>query len=56
MTESLLDHERDNKLMAEKLFKQKQEILEDEANFGIGRKFGAVQISLERPISCTVGT
>lgn len=42
MTTNILDHERDNKLMAEKLFQQKKQIIEDETNFGIGRKFGAV--------------
>jgi hypothetical protein len=54
MTANLMDFERDNKLLADKLVRQKQQIIDDDASYCLRRKFGAVKISVQKPVSCTV--
>jgi hypothetical protein len=49
-----MDHERDSELMAMKLTQMKMDMMENESEYGIRRKYGAVKVSGERLLSCTL--
>ena len=56
MTQNLLDHERDSELMAVKLNQMKEDMMENEQEYGMRRKYGVVKTSGDRLTACTVSS